>query len=251
MYINKELKSLEKKGFIKTNLDPKTLKNFRKFKSKIKKHCSTMLKNTSFSFENFHKIPIEDIKLNNLRLSLIKSFSADNNLNETVYFSLKKLIDACVGPDIIVQKSCNLVIQRPNDINRSPFHKDAPANSNYEIVIWLPLVDCVGTMSMYMFDVENHERAKIFLRKQNSEKEIDKFCKKYGKLLNYKFGEVLIFWTNNYHYIPVNREKKTRWSLNLRFKNLFTPYGTKNLLDYYQILKTSPLTKLLNSIEKV
>ena len=64
-------------------------------------------------------------------------------------------------------------------------------------------------MSMYMFDVKNHERAKAFLRKQNSEKKkLISFAKKYGKLLNYKFGEVLIFWTNNYHYIPVNKEKK-------------------------------------------
>ena len=73
--------------------------------------------------------------------------------------------------------------------------------------------------------------------------------RKINCLLDVKFGEALIFWTNNFHYIPVNQEKKTRWSLNLRYKNLFTQYGTKNLLDYYDILKISPITKLLNNID--
>ena len=34
-----------------------------------------------------------------------------------------------------------------------------------------------------------------------------------------------------------------------RSENLFTQYGTKNLLDYYDILKISPITKLLNNID--
>ena len=45
----------------------------------------------------------------------------------------------------------------------------------------------------------------------------------------------------------INETKKTRWSLNIRFKNLFTPFGERNLLDYFEILKTSPITNLLNN----
>ena len=61
---------------------------------------------------------------------------------------------------------------------------------------------------------------------------------------NIKVGNVLIFNTNNFHYVPLNKTKSTRWSLNIRFKNLFTPYGQRNLLDYYEIINTSVLTKM-------
>ena len=67
----------------------------------------------------------------------------------------------------------------------------------------------------------------------------------FGKTLKeIKFGQALIFNTNNYHYIPINKTNKTRWAINLRLKNLFTPYGERNLLDYYEILKISPLSKM-------
>ena len=104
-------------------------------------------------------------------------------------------------------------------------------------------------MSMYLFDIKHNDRGKKLIAKNTSQKHIDDFSKKYGKLYNIKFGQVLIFWTNNFHYIPINKETKTRWSLNLRYKNLFTQYGTKNFLDYYDILKISPITKLLNKID--
>ena len=43
-------------------------------------------------------------------------------------------------------------------------------------------------------------------------------CKKMEKLINIRFGEVLIFLTNNYHYIPINEEDNTRWSFNIDIK---------------------------------
>ena len=44
--------------------------------------------------------------------------------------------------DIIVQKNVNLAIQMPNDTSRPLFHKDTPLSSKYEVVLWIPLVDC-------------------------------------------------------------------------------------------------------------
>ena len=171
------------------------------------------------------------------------------NLGSKTNNSLNDFMDKCLGPDVIVQKNVNLVIQSPNDKNRSPFHKDAPIASNYELVVWIPLVDCIKTMSMYIFDVKNHEKAKKLLINNISDKKYNEFSKKNGKLFDIKFGQALIFWTNNFHYIPINKENKTRWSLNIRYKNLFTQYGTKSFLDYYEILKISPITKLLNKID--
>ena len=71
-----------------------------------------------------------------------------------------------------------------------------------------------------------------------------KFVNKKGKLKEINFGQALIFNTNNYHYIPINKTSKTRWAINIRLKNLFSPYGERNLLDYYELLKISPLSKM-------
>ena len=42
----------------------------------------------------------------------------------------------------------------------------------------------------------------------------------------------------------INKEKESRLSLNIRYKNLFAPLGLKDSLRYFSILKTSPLTNL-------
>ena len=248
---NQYISKFKKFGYVKINLANKGKTDLTKVKKKIQLTAFKLLKKKKFSLEKFHYLKVDNIELNNFRTKLMQSINKDINLKKIIYEQLKNFIDECVGPDIIVQKFQNLVIQQPKDKNRAPFHKDAPVNSNYEIVVWLPLVDCFKSMSMYMFDIKIHEKVRKFIINNSDEKKIESFCKKNGKLMNVRFGEVLIFLTNNYHYIPINEEDNTRWSFNIRYKNLFTPYGTKNLMDFYEIFKLSPTTKLINSIEKI
>ena len=75
-------------------------------------------------------------------------------------------------------------------------------------------------MNMYVFEVDKHAISQKFVTKNNKTEDYETFSKKEGVLNNVKFGQMLIFWTNNYHYIPVNKENQTRWSLNIRYKNL-------------------------------
>ena len=52
----------------------------------------------------------------------------------------------------------------------------------------------------------------------------------------------------------INKEKETRISLNVRFKNLFSPTGLKNQLQYYRPLNISNITKFgaeIDSKEKL
>ena len=65
-----------------------------------------------------------------------------------------------------------------------------------------------------------------------------------------KFGEFVCFWTKVYHYVPINVEDKTRWSLNFRYKNLFSPYSQKGYLDFFEPINYSELTNLVLSSEK-
>jgi len=242
MLKNNTFDYFEKTGFMKINLDKKYLKDYSNLKKAIKKSFAKNFKNNSF--EKFH-LNVSFDEINEIRMRIIEKINKDKKIKEKIYLSAKKIINQMVGPDIIVQKNINLAIQMPEDESRALFHKDTPLSSKHEVVVWLPLVDCKQSMCMTMIPKKYHNEADSLLKKTN-EKIYEDFSKKYGVTIPLKFGQALIFNTNNFHYIPINKTQKTRWSLNLRFKNLFTPYGERNLLDYYQIINSSPISKLLN-----
>jgi len=226
------------KGFVKAKLKKEYVNKFKKLKEKIKNKFRDNFKNNNF--ENFHKsVSLKDI--NKVRMNIISFINANDRLKKDIYLSLKTIIDSLLGPDIIIQKSINLGIQMPSDPSRALFHKDTPLSSYHEIVLWIPLVNCQKSMCMLMVERNKHSQAEKLLNKKNK---LEKFIKSYGQLREIKFGEALIFNTNNYHYVPINQTKKTRWAINIRLKNLFTPYGERNLLDYYEIIKLSPLSKI-------
>ena len=58
------------------------------------------------------------------------------------------------------------------------------------------------------------------------------------------FGEALFFSTSLFHLVPVNKEGQTRWSLNFRFKSLFSPYGQKRYPEFFDIIEKSPVSNL-------
>lgn len=241
------LKSIEndflKKGFVKTNLQKNYLSKYKNLKALIKKKFKKYFKENDF--ESFHRnVSYKDI--NKIRMDIIKYINTNRKLKQDIYLSLKPVIDSMLGPDIIIQKSINLGIQMPDDTSRPLFHKDTPLSSYHEIVLWIPLVNCEKSMCMLMVERKMQKDAEKILNGKKEDR-FDNFIKKNGKLEKIKFGQALIFNTNNYHYIPINKTKKTRWAINLRLKNLFTPYGERNLLDYYEILKISPLSKMYSN----
>tara|TARA_Y100000746_G_C15303863_1_gene366821 strand:- start:190 stop:498 length:309 start_codon:yes stop_codon:yes gene_type:complete len=94
---------------------------------------------------------------------------------------------------------------------------------------------------MIFFPIENIKFVKNSLLKKNLNQ--IKIAENYGhKIKNVKYGEYLIFLSKVYHYIPINLEKNTRWSLNFRYKNTFTPYGKKGYLDYFEPINYSKIT---------
>ena len=65
-----------------------------------------------------------------------------------------------------------------------------------------------------------------------------------------KLWRIYNFLTKLYHYVPINSENQTRWSLNFRYKNLFSPYSQKGYLDYFEPVNYSEVTNLVLSNEK-
>ena len=72
---------------------------------------------------------------------------------DLIFNSFSSYIEYLLGKDLLVQKTINLVIQTPKDLNPTIPHRDAPPNSYFELVLWIPLVDCKNTKSMYTVDM--------------------------------------------------------------------------------------------------
>lgn len=201
---------------------------------------------------NFHKLHICEEDVNKYRIDLFKHINKNGTLLEKIFKVLEKDLIKIFGPDIVGQKNVGIVIQRPHDTGVFPIHRDAPPNSEHEIVFWIPLVNCFGTKNMNIISkTQNKKILKMFSEnKKNQYNNIIKFYKKNGKYSKINKGQALAFWTGIFHYIPINEESSTRWSLNLRFKNLFSPYGVKGYPDYFKLLKKSELTKMVIENEK-
>ena len=75
----------------------------------------------------------------------------------------------------------------------------------------------------------------IFVDKKNNDSEkIFQEIKDDIIWLNIKCGEVLIFNQALPHGNRINNETETRWSMNCRFKSIFTPYGDKKLGEFFE-----------------
>ena len=237
---NNKFKNFYNNGFITYEINKKNLMFIKNLKEEIYKKFSIFF--AGDKYENFHKYNSFE-SINNTRMKIINYINTKKKLKKDIYLALKPFFDSMIGPDVVVQKNVNLAIQMPFDDERPLLHKDTPLSSMHELVVWIPLVNCKDSMCMTMIPKNKHDLIDS-LFKNNDEILFEKYSKKYGIRKNIKVGNVLIFNTNNFHYVPLNKTKSPRWSLNIRFKNLFTPYGQRNLLDYYEIINTSVLTKM-------
>ena len=230
-------------GFQKFKVDKKKMKILKKIKSQINKISGNVVKKRNIKIEDFHKLIDPKKNFNEVRLKIIYEINK-KNLNNLLFALLKENLINFFGPDIAVQKKINLVIQKPYDPNYVTLHKDSPPNSAHELVIWLPLMDCKKTNAFKFLTIKNSKKIENMFKKNFTERKINFFAENNAKSLNTKFGEFIIFWTGIYHFSGMNCEKHTRWSLNLRYKNLFSPYGSKGFLDYFEPINYSPITSL-------
>ena len=202
-------------------------------------------------FNNFHRLKITGPRLNKLRMEVIDYGTQNIDSGSFIFKAFHNVILELVGPDLLVQKNTNLVIAQPKDPNVSEPHRDAPGNSPYEITCWIPLVDCYDTKALYVLDREETKKCL-----SNLDENLDDWagyearCIAGGKPATVPFGSGLFFWTGLIHGSKVNVEKETRWSLNMRYKNLFSPVGLKDPFEFFKIFQLSPLARLGIEFEK-
>lgn len=200
-----------------------------------------------YILNNFHK-QINPLSLNSIRLSIIKAIEQNPDFLSLIYLVSKDYLHSLVGCELAMQKRINLSIQMPNDESSLlTIHADTwQGDSPFEIVVWLPLVDCFNTKSMYLTHPSATESINtlLFSNPQLDNGTLYDYLRPNVKFINIKYGEVLLFNQSLPHGNIVNAENETRWSLNCRFKGLFTPYGDKKLGEFFVPITPKPMSIL-------
>lgn len=230
-----------------------SLDSIREFISNllVKKYSLTV-SDPSNVLNNIHKYAeiSSDASANSLVLDVINSSKNQHDFSTAVYQAFGSTIRSFLGPDLHAQRNNNIVFQYPNSHRFSELHTDYPPNSPYELVLWVPLVDCFDTKSFYIVPLPD-STSLISAYSQNKYPSWDLFksdCLLKAKHLQVDYGNAIIFWTGLIHGSLTNETTESRWCINVRFKNLFAPCGQHDPLTYYKVFNTSPVTKIALSL---
>ena len=200
--------------------------------------------NTALKIENIHKI-INEKKINTLRLHIYNQLNKDNWIGEKIYKIYQVHLSNLIGNEIAIQNKVNLSIQMPKDSSSIlPMHSDFfSGESLFQVNAWLPLVNVHKSNTMFYFTPKKSIEM-INIIKKNPKSDLNKIFKKNInslKWLNLKYGQAAIFSPNLLHGNITNSETTTRFSLNMRAKNLYSPYNKifgneKKLSSFYKPL---------------
>ena len=245
----KIIDDFNKNGFAIVNANFQHLDYMKDFITKFtKKNLIKNYNNKDFDYLNFYhkKSSIKD--LNNNRLEIINKINKSKKFRNYFYLLFKDYLDIIVGNELVMQKRLSLSIQLPKD-NSSllPIHSDVwSGDSPFEVVTWLPLVNVYKTKSMYLLPPRHlYKLDKIFADdKFISSDELYKKLKKYVVWINLKYGQAIIFNQMLPHGNIVNKEKETRWTINCRFKSVFSPYGDKKIGEFFEPISLKPASKI-------
>lgn len=237
-------KKFIKYGYCKFKLD---IKHFKKINNLFKK---IVFKKAGIKFElkNFHK-SYDLKKLNELRLKIFSEINKKMTFKHLIYNSASKYINYSVGSELCCGDA-NLSIQCPEETTSLlNMHADLDGGESlFQVNLWFPFMNVKKTQSMFVVDPKTSLK---ILEEIKCNKKIDfqKINKKYEnhlKWIDVKLGEAILFSPNILHGNVVNREKFTRFSINIRFKNVYSPQTSieneKRLGTFYKPLTLKTIT---------
>jgi sporadic carbohydrate cluster 2OG-Fe(II) oxygenase len=177
-------------------------------------------------------------ELNAFRLKIIRGVNSTEHFREMYFRVARPYLEALVGNELAMQLRVNLSIQLPGDSSSLlPVHADTwSGDSPFEVVVWLPLVDCYRTKAMYLLPPDKPEALDqhFALTVGQSSEDLYQSMKDKVNWLDVKYGEVLVFNQALPHGNRINEEAETRWTMNCRFKSVFTPYGDKKIGEFFE-----------------
>ena len=256
IYLEKEENELSKK-FLKDGyviLKQKNLIHLEYIRDIVIKKSSEILnvdipsnEDSDFFLNNIHK-KVKIKSLNNFRLEIIKHINDDKNFKKNYFYSAKQLLFTLVGNELAMQSRVNLSIQLPKDESSLlPVHADTwSGDSPFEVVVWIPLVNCFSSKTMYLLKPEKYKKIHKNFYKYIGKNSLDfyKSIKNDVEWIKINFGEVLIFNQALPHGNIINKENQTRWSMNCRFKSIYSPYGDKKIGEFFEPITLRVASKI-------
>ena len=192
------------------------------------------------------RVPVD--RLNDCRLHVIGRMNGEPWLRPAYAALARRTLDTLVGNELAMQRQINLSVQLPHDAGSLlPVHSDVWAgDSPYEVVLWVPYVDCARTKSMYFCDAARDAEVQSRLAdlRGGTVEDLYRLIEPHVEFIDIAYGEVLVFTQNILHGNRVNLEPETRWSSNCRFKSLLSPYADKKLGEFFEPIAIRPATRL-------
>ena len=192
---------------------------------------------------------IEVAQLNQLRLHIISGLMAQSWFRPAYFSCARSLLETLVGNELAMQRNLGLSIQLPkDDSSLLPLHSDVWGSecSPFEVVLWIPLVDCYRTKSMFVLPTAADVRWRDLMNEFAYKGTDALFQAIEPELiwLDVPYGQVVVFTPTVMHGNRINQERTTRWTFNIRFKGLFTPYADKRLGEYFAPISLRPTSEI-------
>ena len=186
--------------------------------------------------------------LNALRLHVIDRLRGAQWFRAAYFATGRRVLEALAGNELAMQRGLGFSIQLPDDESSVlPLHSDAwSEDSPFEVVLWIPLVDVFRTKSMFFLPLEADARWRSRMSEfaRGSVEDLFRAVEPDLEFLDVPYGHVLCFTHTAMHGNRVNRERTARWSMNVRFKALFTPYSDKQLGDFFDPITLRPASRV-------
>lgn len=183
---------------------------------------------------------------NKLRLHVLRQVWSSDHINRLYFEASRQIVETLCGNELAMQKKIGLSMQLPhNQCDALPVHSDTwNGVSPYDLNILMPLVNCKRTKSLYILERKEYVKALKEMPGLLSYPSEEIFEKLKDRLSWIEIDEcsVLAFDQTLPHGFSVNEENDTHWSLNCRFKSLFTPYSDKLLGEYFMPITTKACT---------
>ena len=191
---------------------------------------------------------VDVARLNALRLAVLAAMGSAEWLRPAYFALARGLIETIAGNELAMQRRINLSVQLPqDDSSLLPIHSDSwSGDAPFEVVVWIPLVDCFATKTMFFVPPPATRRLHDIFAQNECRGAEAVFEAARGELsfLDVPYGSILLFDQNCAHGNRVNREATTRWSLNCRFKGVFSPYADKRLGEFFEPITLRPASRI-------
>lgn len=185
-------------------------------------------------------------RLNEVRLAVIQGMNAQPWLRAAYFALARGALETLVGNELAMQRRLNLSIQLPDDDSSIlPLHADTwSGDSAYEVVLWVPFVDCRRTKSMFIAPPAVDAAAAARMAGYPGVEDLYRSIESDVVFLDIPYGHYLLFTQTLMHGNRVNREPDTRWSMNVRFKSVMSPYADKRLGEFFEPVTLRPATRI-------